>query len=425
MAAAHIPARIDRLARELRQRTSVSRSFAAYLGVAARTRWSGARLASYQRDQIKARLSSATRSSPFLRSRRPERALDLEAWPLTSRSDLKSELVERLLAPGFTAATCTALATTGSTGQPLRIYFSGQDLRRRWLYFVRMFRAYGLPYLCRLVQIENYKASRIYHPSEHRSWDRRSFLSVCDSVDRRLDLLTEADPEAIVGFSTDLAEMARRTRERGMTFPSLRIVMGVGDLMTDEWRADIQSGFGVPVRDFYGAVETGLIAYECPAGTGAYHVNADNVMVEILQDGRPASTGEVVVTPLAYEAMPLIRYRLGDVATWAKACDCGSGLPAFAAVQGRQDDVLTLSSGRTLTPRRVTCLFCDSGLRRFRISQHARGNFTLDVDGEAEHVAAAERQLRSVLDPADCLVVRRTTLPPSRRKERNIVVERS
>jgi len=145
--------------------------------------------------------------------------------------------------------------------------------------------------------------------------------------------------------------------------------------------------------------------------------------VEILQDGRPAITGEVVVTPLTYEAMPLIRYRLGDIATWANGCGCGSGLPAFAAVQGRQDDVLTLSSGRTLTPRRVTCLFCDSRLRRFRISQHARGHFTLDVDGEADDVSAAEHQLRSVLDPADRLAVRRTTLPPSRRKERNIFVE--
>jgi phenylacetate-coenzyme A ligase PaaK-like adenylate-forming protein len=413
------------MTRELRQRSSVGRSFAAYLRVAARTDWSRARLAGYQQDRVRARLDGTARSSPFLQARRPRHYRDLEAWPLISRGDLQGQPVERLLAPGFTSATCAALATTGSTGEPLRIYFSGRDLRRRWLYFVRMFRAYGLRFLCRLVQIENYRASKIYRPGEHASWDRRSFLSVCDSVDRRLDLLAQADPEAIVGFSTDLAEMARRTRERGMTFPSLRVVMGVGDLMTDEWRADIKSGFGVPVRDFYGAVETGLIAYECPAGTGAYHVNVDNVLVEILQDGRPAPMGEVVVTPLAYEAMPLVRYRLGDIATWADGCRCGSGLPAFAAIQGRQDDVLTLSSGRTLTPRRVTCLFCDSGLRRFRLHQHARGDFTLEVDGEAEDVSSAERQLRSVLDAADRLVVRRTALPPSRRKERNILVERS
>jgi phenylacetate-CoA ligase len=127
--------------------------------------------------------------------------------------------------------------------------------------------------------------------------------------------------------------MGRRVRERGMAFPSLRVVMGVGDVMTDECRTEIERGFGAPVRDFYGAAEAGLIAYECPAGMRTYHVNADNLFVEILRDGRRATAGEVVVTPLAYEAMPLIRYRLGDAATWADGCPCGSGLPALGRSQ--------------------------------------------------------------------------------------------
>lgn len=414
-----------RWARELQRGGSAGRSFAAYFPVAARTGWSRARLAEYQQKQLRSLLVNTARTSPFLRTRRPESVLDLEAWPLTSRSEVQAEPPECLLAPGFTPATCTAIATTGSSGEPLRMYYSRPDLRRRWLYFVRMFRAYGLGFVCRIVQVEDYATSRIHRPGQKSTLDRRSFISVREPIDRRLSLIAEADPVAIIGFSTDLVEMGRRARERHMTFAALRVVMGVGDLMTDESRADIQSGFGVPVRDFYGAAETGLIAFECPAGTGLYHVNADNLVIEIIHDGRPAAAGEVVVTPIAYEAMPLVRYRLGDMAAWADGCGCGSGLPAFARIEGRADDVLTLSSGRTLTPRRVTCLFCDSELRRFRLRQHARGDFTLEVNGDPDQVHIVERRLRSLLDAADRLTVRRVILPPSARKERNIIVERA
>jgi phenylacetate-CoA ligase len=299
--------RLDRLVSETRATYSIGRSFAAYGALAGRSRWTADRLATYQNVQLLKLLGNSSRASPFIQARRPNRALDLQAWPLTSRAEVQNESVERLLAPGFTPASCTALATTGSSGQPLRVYFSDRDLRRRWLYFVRMFRAYDLPFLCRLVQMENYKQSRVQRAGESRGWDRRSFISVREPVDRRLDLLLDADPQAIIGFSADLVEMGQRARERGIVFPALRVVMGVGDVMTQDHRAAISKGFGAVVRDFYGAVEAGLVAFECPAGTGAYHVNADNLVVEIIDGGRQASTGEVVITPLAYDAMPFIR----------------------------------------------------------------------------------------------------------------------
>ena len=79
--------------------------------------------------------------------------------------------------------------------------------------------------------------------------------------------------------------------------------------------------------DQYVATEVGFLAVECAAHDGL-HVLDDHVEVEIVDDDgrpcRPGEEGQVLVTPLHARTLPLIRYRLGDRATWtAGACGCG------------------------------------------------------------------------------------------------------
>jgi len=105
--------------------------------------------------------------------------------------------------------------------------------------------------------------------------------------------------------------------------------------------------------DFYAAVETKCIAWECSKRCG-YHLNSDTLVVEFIRDGKPAKPGEpghIVVTPLYLYAMPLIRYDLGDVGIpMGKQCPCGRGLPLMEMIQGRADDLITLPSGKIVPP---------------------------------------------------------------------------
>jgi phenylacetate-CoA ligase len=94
------------------------------------------------------------------------------------------------------------------------------------------------------------------------------------------------------------------------------------------------------------------MAMEC--SNGHMHIIPEAGIWEILrEDGSPCATGEVgeiVATGLLNDAMPLIRYRLGDYAAWApeKNCRCGNSNPIIYCLEGRVDDYLIASGGRKI-----------------------------------------------------------------------------
>jgi phenylacetate-CoA ligase len=97
-----------------------------------------------------------------------------------------------------------------------------------------------------------------------------------------------------------------------------------------------------------------LIAMECPEHEGL-HLSSENLLVEIIgEDGQPVAPGEqgeIVVTDLHNYAMPLIRYRIGDLAIQAPenaTCKCGRGLPMISDVSGRILDMIKLADGNEI-----------------------------------------------------------------------------
>ena len=95
------------------------------------------------------------------------------------------------------------------------------------------------------------------------------------------------------------------------------------------------------ILDHYGLTETAYgCAVECPAHQG-FHVRELDVLIEIVDiSGRkvlaPGEVGEVAITTLQRQAMPLVRYRTGDVACLLSApCACGSPLRRLGPVRGR------------------------------------------------------------------------------------------
>ena len=106
-------------------------------------------------------------------------------------------------------------------------------------------------------------------------------------------------------------------------------VITTSEVLTDYHRELIGNVFQCRVYNEYGCGETGTIAHECEFGS--MHINAENVIVEIVRDGEVVNDGEVgdiVVTDLNNFAMPLIRYNLKDIGYIdSEPCPCGRGLP--------------------------------------------------------------------------------------------------
>lgn len=182
-------------------------------------------------------------------------------------------------------------------------------------------------------------------------------------------------PALLMGHAHSLYLLARFVSERNLSAWQPRGIIATAMTLHDFERQTIEMVFGTRVTNRYGCEEVGLIACQCSQFCGL-HVNADNVLVEILrEDGQPADSGEsgsVIVTDLTNRAMPLIRYQLGDVAMAGdEACPCGRGLPLLARIEGRDADYIVtprgeLISGISLTENFAVLL---EGVREMQIVQ--------------------------------------------------------
>jgi phenylacetate-CoA ligase len=153
-----------------------------------------------------------------------------------------------------------------------------------------------------------------------------------------------ATPSFALHIAETLAEQGTRPDEMG-----LRYGMFGAEPWTDELRRSLERALGCPAFDIYGLSEIigPGVAGECEARDGL-HVADDHFLPEIVDplSGAPLAPGvqgELVITTLTKRALPLIRYRTGDVTMLAPGpCGCGRTSVRIARLKGRSDDMLVI-----------------------------------------------------------------------------------
>jgi phenylacetate-CoA ligase len=136
---------------------------------------------------------------------------------------------------------------------------------------------------------------------------------------------------------------------------SVRAVLLSADRLPGGLRRAVETGWGCTVYDHYGSTEMGLGGgVECAAHAG-YHLREADLLFEVVSPETggpvcPGERGEVVFTTLTRTAMPLVRYRTGDIAAFVPgACPCGSTLRLLGPVTGRLGGEVRLAGGAVLT----------------------------------------------------------------------------
>jgi phenylacetate-CoA ligase len=115
---------------------------------------------------------------------------------------------------------------------------------------------------------------------------------------------------------------------------------------SESMRAKLESAWGIDACDIYGLSEVmgPGVAAECREGKGALHVFDDHFLPEIVdpESGSPTDgLGELVLTTLTKQALPVLRYRTGDVTRFVEGvCECGRTHRRIARLSGRVDDML-------------------------------------------------------------------------------------
>ena len=194
------------------------------------------------------------------------------------------------------------------------------------------------------------------------STGRAVLLSIATEAAAQLSWLEQHQPDYLLTYPSNVAELARLALERGTRLTRLREVLTIGEVVAPEHRALCRQAWNVPIVDAYSAEEAGYMALQCP-GSEHYHVQAESALVEILDTrGKPCAPGQaglVVVTPLHAFAMPLVRYVVGDYAEPGPPCSCGRGLPVLNRVMGRTRNTLVLENGERYWPFFGTHRFTD------------------------------------------------------------------
>ena len=163
--------------------------------------------------------------------------------------------------------------------------------------------------------------------------------------DLRPEILT-CTPSYAIRLGEALAE-AGLTKENGL---SLRAGVFGAEPWTQEMRTRINDLLGLRALDIYGLSEVigPGVAAECVVAADGLHVNEDHFLVEALDplSGEPVAEGtpgELTFTTLTKEALPLLRYRTGDIAALRRGtCACGRTLIKMSKVTGRKDDMLVI-----------------------------------------------------------------------------------
>jgi phenylacetate-CoA ligase len=334
----------------------------------------------------------AALTSPFYRDRFSIRGadvagvrslVDLARLPLTSREDVERRGRDFWAVPRERVA--EIVATTGTTGEPIYVAMTRRDLDRLGENERRGFTWLGARPGDRFhiaITLDNlFVAGLAYHLG--LSMIGASVMRVgAQPVRRHLDLMKHLRPNGLVAVPSLLLGLARRARADGEDLaafaPPRAMLIGdairgpdlgsnaLGRLLEEVWGGDLFST--------YGLTEAGLAFHECPAHQGL-HSHPDLVIVEIVDDaGRPVLEGEVgelAITTLQVEGMPLVRYQTGDMTFLVPgACPCGRGGTRIGPILGRKQHRLKVK-GTTLYPKAIEdALLSVDGVENFIIEAH-------------------------------------------------------
>jgi phenylacetate-coenzyme A ligase PaaK-like adenylate-forming protein len=319
---------------------------------------------------------------------------DLEALPILTKADIRANAAA-LRSTACRSPGMTLKKTSGSTGVPLEIAVDRDSMEWKRACTIRSDEWSGWKLGRRVAKVwgnPEYLQQGFKGRLRNYLVDRARYLDTIGLDDQRIRSFAESlrrkQPSLLFGHAHSLYLFACHVKKN--YFGAIRPdgIISTAMLLHDWQRTVIEQAFGCPVTNRYGCEEVSLIACECEQHRGL-HLNADAHYSEILDD-RPTDEGtdegSLIVTDLTNYAMPLIRYKVGDVVVKSdRRCICGRGLPLIEKVEGRDADYVLTPAGKLISGISLT------------------ENFALHIRGTAQVqiVQESERFLRLRLVPAD------------------------
>jgi phenylacetate-CoA ligase len=352
-------------------------------------------------------------------------AVDLELIPTTDKAMMLREDPGALLARGLDPGALLTVRTSGSSGEPFTVRRAWLEDKLQYLLRLRTFRAFGVRPRDRIVVVgvggrpESGDAKLIGRSLRALGLHQKQLVDGLQEPARLAVELRDARPDVVIGLPGMLDRLTGPELADVIAHVRPRLVVIGGEVATPAMRLRIREAFAAPLYETYASHECPLIAWEC-RHSGQLHTCDDGVLVEVLQDERPAEPGErgeVVLTNLHAYAMPFLRYRIGDLAARADGCGCGVPFGSIGEIQGRMLDWFPLPDGRLLHPYEIVKRLVwgpREWLRQYQLVQERRDRVVLYAvtDGPApagrlEEIGQAVRPLLGAAVEFEVRVVER------------------
>ena len=287
---------------------------------------------------------------------------DLSSLPFTEKKDLQLHNWDFLCCPREKIV--DYVTTSGTLGEPVSFACSEKDLQRLAYNEKKSFACAGLgpgSILQLMTTIDKRFMAGLAYFLGIRELGA-SIIRVGNGIpELQWDTIERLHPDAIMCVPSFIPRLIRYAEEHGIDYraSSVRKIIGIGEGMRGQdfelnlLGRRIKEKWDVELYATYSSTEMGATFSECRYGCGG-HVHPELIIVEIIgEDDRPVpdgQVGEIVVTTLGVEAMPLLRFRTGDMAAKiTEQCRCGRWSYRLTPLVGRKNNMIKFK-GTTLYP---------------------------------------------------------------------------
>lgn len=322
---------------------------------------------------------------------RPEDVKALEDWrhlPFLTKDELRDAYPLRLAAgEGYRRVHMSS----GTTGNPILNPCTAADVEQWGEVMARCYVAAGVT-RDDVVQITPSFGLFTGGFGFHYGAERLGAMVIPTGAGRtslQLRLMRDLRATVLTAIATYPLRLVEVAREEKFDLGSLALRVGIlgSEMWSDELRARIERELGIRTYDIIGMTETGGpgLGIDCDARAGI-HVWEDHYLVEIVDpaSGAPRPDGvegELVVSTLTREGLPLVRYRTHDLTRVVARgrCDCGRTMVRLDRLRGRTDDMV-IYKGVNFYPRQIEMVL----LRHPGVGPEYQ--IVLDADGGAERM---------------------------------------